>query len=118
MKALPVMLHLADARALLVGGGLDLDWPALAKRRQTLVVYRGVATAPELSAGLIGHGRDPATPVAVIENGTLPDERVFHGRLAELPGLIAANAVTPPALIVIGEVVRLGAATALAVAAE
>jgi len=99
-------------------GGLDLDWPALAKRRQTLVVYMGVATAAELSAGLIGHGRDPATPVAVIENGTRPDERVCHGRLAELPGLIAANAVTPPALIVIGEVVRLGAATALAVAAE
>ncbi|PJK28892.1 siroheme synthase CysG [Minwuia thermotolerans] len=87
------------------GGEPDLDWRLLASARHTLAVYMGVETARASSEALIEHGRDPATPVAVIENGTLPGQRVVYGRLDELPDLLVREAVASPALIVIGEVV-------------
>ncbi len=102
---------LAHGAVLVTGQGQDgepdLDWAALAKLQQTLVVYMGLATAGSLTARLIGHGYPPATPVAVIENGTLPQQRAVFGRLAALPDILRANAIEAPALIIIGEVVRL-----------
>ncbi len=90
-------------------GAPDLDWAALATSRHTLAVYMGVASSERLSQELIAHGRDPETPVAVIERGSLPEERKVFGALRGLGGLIAAEKVEAPALIVIGEVVRLAA---------
>ena len=90
-------------------GAPDLDWAALAISRHTLAVYMGVASSERLSAELIAHGRDPETPVAVIERGSLPEERKVFGTLQGLGALIAAEKVEAPALIVIGEVVRLAA---------
>ncbi|MCH8188223.1 MAG: uroporphyrinogen-III C-methyltransferase, partial [Proteobacteria bacterium] len=89
-----------------------LDWPALAQGRQTIVVYMGVTTAPLIARRLIAHGLAPGTPVAVVENGTLPDQRVLTGNLRDLATLISANRVTAPALIIIGEVVALSNAAA------
>ncbi|WP_416411828.1 siroheme synthase CysG [Pantoea sp. App145] len=82
-----------------------IDWPSLARARQTLAIYMGTVKAAEIAAGLIEHGCDPATPVAVIGRGTRQDQQVLTGTLAQLEAL-AATAPTP-ALLVIGEVVNL-----------
>jgi uroporphyrin-III C-methyltransferase/precorrin-2 dehydrogenase/sirohydrochlorin ferrochelatase len=89
------------------GGVPDLDWKALARPAQTVVVFMGVGTAPAIAERLVGAGRDPATPIAIIENGTRPDEVRVFGRLAELPFLIEEEGITGPALLIIGEVAAL-----------
>lgn len=82
----------------------DLDWQALAKPAQTVVVFMGVGTAPKISEHLIHAGRAASTPVAVIENGTRSNEIRVFGTLAELPQLIERAGIKGPALLVIGEV--------------
>ena len=82
----------------------DLDWQALAKPSQTVVVFMGVGTAPVISEKLIQAGRASSTPVAVIENGTRPNEIRAYGTLAKLPQLITRAGIKGPALLVIGEV--------------
>ena len=87
--------------------GMTLEWGALAVPRQTLVFYMAVRTAGIIAARLTEHGLDGATPVAIVENGTTVRQRVLTGTLAHLPDLVRRHAVRPPALIVVGEVVRL-----------
>jgi len=82
------------------------DWARLAGTGQTLAVYMGIKSAPDISENLIARGINPATPVAVIENGTRPEERRFYGTLATLAPLIRNNQVISPALLLIGDVVR------------
>lgn len=82
----------------------DLDWQALARPAQTVVVFMGVGTAPKISEHLIHAGRAASTPVAVIENGTRSNEIRVFGTLAELPQLIERAGIKGPALLVIGEV--------------
>jgi uroporphyrin-III C-methyltransferase len=86
----------------------DLDWQALAKANQTVVVYMGVGTADAIAMRLIAAGRDPLTPVAVIENGTRAEEISAYGALGELGSVILANGIAGPALLVIGDVAALG----------
>ncbi|MDJ0920509.1 MAG: siroheme synthase CysG [Henriciella sp.] len=86
------------------GGVPDLDWTALARPGQTVVVFMGVGTAPTLSEKLIQAGRAASTPVAVIENGTRDNEIRVYGTLAELPSLIERGGIKGPALLIIGEV--------------
>jgi len=93
-----------------VGGDPDIDWSALAAPRHTLVVYMGLSRAGALAESLIGAGRAPGTPVAIIENGTRVDERVVTGTLSSLPSLVMAARVGAPALIVVGEVAALAEA--------
>jgi len=95
-------------------GAPDLDWATLARSRQTLVVYMGLTTAGAIARELAAHGMDPTTPAAVIENGTLPDQRVVAGTLATLEDIIRDNAIESPALIVIGAVAGLAEITAQA----
>lgn len=85
-----------------------LDWAALARLGHTLVVYMGVAKAASIAGNLIRNGRAFSTPVAVIENGTRPDQRIVRGRLADL-GALAAG-VEGPALLIVGEVAALASA--------
>lgn len=85
-------------------GGDDPGWAALARLEHTLVVYMGVGAAGRIAARLMAGGRTPSTPVAIIENGTRPEERVVRGRLDGLAALIATHAIRNPALIVIGDV--------------
>ena len=85
--------------------GIDaIDWAALAQLGQTVVVYMGVAAAGEVAQRLIAHGLDAATPVAAVENATLPEQRIVTGRLADLAALMRQHRVQNPAVIVIGEV--------------
>lgn len=84
-----------------------LDWPLLARPRQTVVFYMGVATLPTICAQLTAHGLPPATPAAIVERASLPDQRCLTGTLASLPSLAASQGVKAPALIIVGEVVAL-----------
>ena len=87
--------------------GDAIDWPSLARSRQTLAIYMGTVKAAEISQQLIAHGRAATTPVAVIGRGTRQDQQVLTGTLAELETL--AQQAPTPALLVIGEVVNLHA---------
>jgi uroporphyrin-III C-methyltransferase/precorrin-2 dehydrogenase/sirohydrochlorin ferrochelatase len=89
------------------GGVPDLDWAALARPGQTVVVFMGVETAPIIAERLIAAGRDGRTPIAVIENGTRPEELRVFGELSELPFLIEEEGIGGPALLIIGEVAGL-----------
>lgn len=86
----------------------DLDWDALARGNQTVVVFMGVGAADAIQMRLIAAGRDPLTPVAVIENGTRANEKRAYGMLGELSGVIQTNGILGPALLVIGDVTALG----------
>ena len=83
-----------------------LDWPALATM-DTVVCLMGVANLPEIAADLLAAGRTPDTPVAVIEKGTTPDQRVVTGALANIAAIAAEAGIQPPAVIIIGNVVAL-----------
>lgn len=85
----------------------DLDWVALARPNQTVVVFMGVGTADVIAARLIAAGRDPATPVAVVENGTRENEVRAFAALGNVTEAIQAAGIQGPALLVIGEVVAL-----------
>lgn len=86
---------------------IDLDWTMLARPRQTVVIYMGVASLKRICERLIAHGLAPDTPAAVIERATLPGERCVTGSVRTLPSLAIVHDVKPPALVVIGEVVGL-----------
>jgi uroporphyrin-III C-methyltransferase/precorrin-2 dehydrogenase/sirohydrochlorin ferrochelatase len=88
-------------------GTMDLDWPALARPRQTIVVYMGLLGLPVVARELVAHGLHASTPAAIVEQGTTCAQRVVTGTLAELPRLALDAKLRPPTLIVIGEVVRL-----------
>jgi uroporphyrin-III C-methyltransferase/precorrin-2 dehydrogenase/sirohydrochlorin ferrochelatase len=87
----------------------SLDWPALARDRQTLAFYMAVQRFPDLMNHLIDNGRSADTPVAIIENGTTPRQRVIRGTLGQLTLLAEANKVAAPAMLIVGEVAALGA---------
>ncbi|WP_429108758.1 siroheme synthase CysG [Aeromonas media] len=87
------------------GGARDLDWPLLARDKQTLVFYMGLSSCATIREQLLAHGKGGDTPVALIERGTQPSQRVIRGTLNELPAL--AVGVESPALIMVGSVVTL-----------
>jgi uroporphyrin-III C-methyltransferase/precorrin-2 dehydrogenase/sirohydrochlorin ferrochelatase len=88
-------------------GTMDLDWAALARPRQTIVVYMGLLGLPTLCAQLIAHGAPADLPIAVVQQGTTARQRVITGTLATLPALAAAARLRPPTLTIVGNVVRL-----------
>ncbi len=88
-------------------GESALDWTALARPRQTAVIYMGVGMLESHCAALIAHGRAAETPAALVENGTLPGQRVVTATLATLPAKAAEAGIHPPALLIVGEVVAL-----------
>ena len=81
-------------------------WDGVARMRGTVVVMMGVENAPRIAATLVELGRDPETPVAVVCDGTMPTERTVLSRLGRLAEDLQAHQVKAPAIIVIGEVVR------------
>ena len=87
----------------------NLHWPELAVPGQTLVFYMGLVGLAEICAALIAHGRAPDTPVALVEKGTTPDQRVLIADLATMAQTVANNNVHGPTLLIIGEVVKLHA---------
>jgi uroporphyrin-III C-methyltransferase/precorrin-2 dehydrogenase/sirohydrochlorin ferrochelatase len=88
-------------------GSMDLDWPALVRPRQTVVVYMGLVGLPLLCSSLIAHGLPADHPAAIVQHGTTPTQRVVTGTLANLAGRAAAARLQPPTLVIVGTVVRL-----------
>lgn len=86
---------------------VDLDWPALARAGQTLVFYMGITGLGSISSELMQHGLSGDTPAAFIYKATLPDERFVVTTLAELVLTGRAERIRPPALVVVGSVLRL-----------
>ncbi|SOD61366.1 uroporphyrin-III C-methyltransferase / precorrin-2 dehydrogenase / sirohydrochlorin ferrochelatase [Streptomyces zhaozhouensis] len=82
-----------------------VDWPALARLRGTLVLLMAVERMAAIAATLLAHGRDPETPVAVIQEGTTPAERRADATLATVAERIAEAGIRPPAVVVVGDVV-------------
>ncbi len=94
-------------------GSGDEAWPALAARGHTLAIYMGATEAASVRDRLLGAGADPTTPVAIVENGTRPGERVSTGRLADLARLAVPHASrgdAGPSLIIVGDVAAFAAA--------
>ena len=82
------------------------NWTAIAQLHGTLVLMMAVENAPAIASALLAGGRDPGTPVAVVCDGSMPTERTVLATLATLTDVLRAEAVRPPAIIVVGEVVR------------
>ncbi len=88
-------------------GSMNLDWEALARPRQTIVVYMGLHGLDMLCAELVAHGLPETTPAAIVQQGTTPNQRVVCGTLATLPKIADAAKLQAPTLIIIGGVVSL-----------
>ena len=88
-------------------GTMNLDWDALARPRQTVVVYMGLHGLDTLCAKLIEHGLPDSTPIAIVQQGTTPNQRVITGTLATLPGIAEREKPQAPTLIIVGGVVTL-----------
>ncbi len=85
----------------------DLNWPHLVEEGQTLVFYMGLISLPVICRELINHGMSADMPIALVQQGTTPNQKVYTGTLATMPALIASSEVQAPTLIIVGEVVRL-----------
>ena len=90
-------------------GSVDLDWPALARPRQTIVVYMGLPGLPVLCTELVRHGLPATTPAAIVQQGTFSTQRVVTGTLKTLPRRAERALLHGPTLIIVGDVVRLRA---------
>ena len=88
-------------------GSCDLDWPALARPRQTVVIYMGLSALDTICAQLVAHGLPADWPAAVVAQGTLPTQQVVCATLGTLAAEVARAGLPSPGLTIVGEVVRL-----------
>jgi uroporphyrin-III C-methyltransferase / precorrin-2 dehydrogenase / sirohydrochlorin ferrochelatase len=95
-----VTAHLKD-------GTCDLPWSELVAEQQTIVFYMALSGAKNISEKLIEHGMKRGMPIALIEKGTLPEQKIYISTLSELPQLISREKVGAPSLLIVGEVVKL-----------
>jgi uroporphyrin-III C-methyltransferase / precorrin-2 dehydrogenase / sirohydrochlorin ferrochelatase len=87
--------------------GNDLNWQALAAPHQTLVFYMGLHGLQGICDNLMAHGVDPDMPAALVQKATTPEQRELIGTLASLPDIAKSSEITPPTLVVVGEVIQL-----------
>ena len=102
--------RLAQSVTFAAGHALDdetLDWRSLALPHHTVVFYMGVAQMPRIVDRLTGSGASPDHPAALIERGSLADQRVIRGTLGTIVELARKYEVQPPALLIVGEVASL-----------
>ena len=88
-------------------GRVDLPWRELATPGQTVVFYMGLGSLPIICQQLQAHGRNPQTPVALVEQGTTSNQRTLTGTLANMAEVVGAATVHAPTLMIVGEVVCL-----------
>jgi uroporphyrin-III C-methyltransferase/precorrin-2 dehydrogenase/sirohydrochlorin ferrochelatase len=88
-------------------GTVDLDWPALVRPDQTVVIYMGLVGLPEICRQLVAHGLPADTPAAVVQQGTLPQQRVVVSDVAHLAREVEAAELRAPCLTIVGSVVSL-----------
>ena len=94
-----------------VGGEVpdDLDWAAIARGSPVIVIYMALKHLEAIAERLLAGGRDPAEPVAIVSQATLPGQTVLETTLGACAREAAAAGIAPPCLVVVGEVVRLRA---------
>ncbi|HDH06166.1 MAG TPA: uroporphyrinogen-III C-methyltransferase [Nitrospirae bacterium] len=85
----------------------SIDWPRLATGVGTIVFLMTVKNISVVCSRLIENGRSPGTPVAVIRWGTRADQATLVGNLGNIPDLVKENHIRPPAVMVVGDVVKL-----------
>ena len=88
-------------------GSVDLNWQALAHPGQTIVFYMGLHGTGVVSRELVKHGLPETTPVALVQQGTTQNQRVVVTTLANLEQSVKQEAIRPPTIIIVGEVVAL-----------
>ena len=86
---------------------VELDWPALARPNQTVVIYMGLIGLEQICAQLIKHGLDASTPAAVVQQGTTAKQKVVVADLSTLANKVVESELKPPCLIIVGHVVKL-----------
>lgn len=86
---------------------VNLNWSEFANAEQTIVFYMGLVGLPEIVAQLMAVGRAPETPLAIIEKGTTPEQRVTVSELGKVMALLQSQSFHAPTLIIVGEVVQL-----------
>jgi uroporphyrinogen III methyltransferase/synthase len=111
---IPLSHRLLSSAVALVTGHEDpakpdsnLDWAALARFPGTLAIYMGMARLAQIVSTLLQHGMPPQTPAAVVEWGSVGDQRTIEAPLASLPAAVHAAGLKPPSIIIIGPVVSL-----------
>ncbi len=85
----------------------ELDWESLVSGDQTLVFYMGLIGLPIICQELVRHGLTERTPIALVQQGTTPNQKVYTGTLATMPDIIKDSEVKAPTLVIVGEVVSL-----------
>jgi uroporphyrin-III C-methyltransferase / precorrin-2 dehydrogenase / sirohydrochlorin ferrochelatase len=88
-------------------GTINLNWKQLAAPNQTIVIYMGLVGLQTICQALIDHGCPTDHPIALIQQGTTPDQRVLTGTLSDLPKQVEHADIKPPTLIIVGTVVSL-----------
>ncbi len=88
-------------------GKLDLNWEALLQPQQTIAIYMGVKGVDVLQDNLLQRGMNADTPVAIIQQGTTPGQKVYLGTVARLADIVRKEAIKPPSMMIIGDVVKL-----------
>ena len=89
--------------------GSTVDWALLGGSPGTLVLLMAVQRIGAVSAELLRHGRSPDTPVSVIADGTMPTQRTINSTLDQLEDVVTREGIRPPAIVVVGDVVRVAA---------
>ncbi|MEU0571788.1 uroporphyrinogen-III C-methyltransferase [Nonomuraea sp. NPDC005983] len=85
-----------------------VDWPGLARSEGTLVLMMAVERLAKVAETLLRDGRSPETPVMVVQDGTLPTQRAVIAPLSTVADRVSAAGIRPPAIVVVGDVVRVG----------
>ncbi len=85
-----------------------VDWPGLARSTGTLILLMAVERIKEIAETLVRDGRSPETPVMVVQDGTLPTQRAVAATLSTVAERVTAAGVRPPAIVIVGEVVKVG----------
>ena len=91
----------------------DVDWAALARTGQPIVIYMGMANLARIAASLVDGGLADTTPAAVIMSATTPDERMLTAQLTDIAARAQAEGIGAPAIIVVGDIVAARAALAV-----
>ncbi|BCB95969.1 uroporphyrinogen III methyltransferase [Dissulfurispira thermophila] len=85
----------------------SIDWTKFANSFDTLVFLMGVKNISAITSRLIDHGKSPDTPTAVVRWGTRPDQKTVVSNLKDIAGLVKEENIKPPAVMVVGNVVKL-----------
>ncbi|WP_040702019.1 uroporphyrinogen-III C-methyltransferase [Nocardiopsis ganjiahuensis] len=99
-------VHIVSAHVAPDDSRSTVDWAGLARAGGTVVALMGVQRLEAIVDALVAHGRSPDTPVAVVQEATLPGQRTVTGTLADIAASARSAQVRPPAVVIIGEVVK------------